>query len=312
MKQISKQQIDNTTSFPELIDSLENNLFSSITTPTRHHHNYDGATGENESTLLLMPSWKTDEYLGVKVVTVTPDNGQRNLPSIQGIYTLFSARTGVPEVQLDAKELTSKRTAAISALAAKKLARRNSKTLLMVGTGDLAHNLIDAHCSVLPIEKVLVWGRSMEKARTCISRCQSEVEYIPVTDLESNVREADVISCATLTTEPLIKGSWLTPGQHIDLVGAYKPDRREIDTEGVLKSKVFVDFKETATREAGDLAIPIEQGEFNPNEIQGELKDLCTTGFLRTSDKDITLFKSVGHASEDLVAAIHYHNLISG
>ena len=279
---------------------------SEVKFPMRHHHDYATPGKERGSTLLLMPAWIEGQHLGVKMVTVSPYNDEHNLPSIQGLYILNNAVTGQTELILDAKELTVRRTAATSALASKFLSREDSSSLLMVGTGALAPNLIEAHAEARPLKKVYIWGRSFEKARQ-ISQLKRlpHLSCEPVASIEEVIENVDIISCATLSPTPLIMGKWLQPGQHLDLVGAYRPDMREADDEVISKCDLFVDTYQGALKETGDLVIPIEKGLISSVDIKAELKELCS-GELpgRISEQQITCFKSVGHALEDLVAAI--------
>lgn len=288
-----------------LIDKLHQAFGQSqIETPVRHHHNFKHPTDKKDSTLLLMPSWEVGQQVGVKLVTVTPENAKRGKPSINGLYLLFDASTGEPLCLMDASELTAKRTAAASALAAKFLCRNDASTLLVVGTGALSAKLVSAHSSVRNYEKILIWGRTPEKAEAVVSQYSNPgFELKTIGTLKEGIREADVVSVATLSPEPLIFGHQLVPGQHIDLIGSYLPQTREADSETLRRASVFVDT-ETALKESGDLAIPIKEGVLNPEDIQGSLYDLCNGSHQgRVSDDEITLFKSVGHASEDLVAA---------
>ncbi|MEM6700813.1 MAG: ornithine cyclodeaminase family protein, partial [Bacteroidota bacterium] len=276
MQQLSNQKLAHLLTFPKLISILGNAFQEEINVPLRHHHQYENPAMGTDSTLLLMPAWKNSAYLGIKIVTVSPKNGDLNLPAIQGIYLLFDAKTGVPVAQMDAKLLTVKRTAAASALASSFLSREECSTLLMIGTGALAPHLIAAHASVRPIEKVLVWGRNRAKAQRIVTLfvdtnfTVETVEYI-----EEGIAEADIISCATLSNEPLIFGKYLKKGQHIDLVGSYLPHAREADDEVIQKSTIFVDTLEGATKESGDIVIPIQEGILQIEDIQSDLFSLC-------------------------------------
>lgn len=309
MNFISAEDIAAAFDYKEFILLLKEAFLGDFTVPQRHHYEYENGVGENTSTLLLMPAWSSGRYVGIKTVTVSPYNGELDLPSIQGIYTLIDAKNGLVKTQMEAKMLTVKRTAATSALASLYLSRENSDTLLMVGTGALAPELIKAHCSVRPIKKVLVWGRNNQKAELVKEQLiDLGVDLEAVSSLEDAVEQADIISVATLSLEPLVFGKWLKPGQHLDLVGAYRPDMRETDDEALTRSSIFIDHA-GALKESGDLAIPIEQGVIEEEEIQGELKGLCEVDKLaRKKDMEITLFKSVGHALEDLSAALYLIN----
>lgn len=292
--------------YDKLIPALQIAFQNEYIVPQRHHHDYANPKEGIDSTLLLMPAWQVGRYLGVKMVTVSPNNGDYNLPSIHGIYTLFDAHQGQPLAFMEAKTLTSLRTAAASALASSYLSRLDSSKLLMVGTGAMAPELIRAHASVRPIEEVLVWGRNFSKANQICKQLGQETFAIKaVKNLSAAIAEVDIISVATLSSQSLIHGAWLQAGQHLDLVGSFKPNMREADDEVIKKSVIFVDVLEGATKESGDLVIPLSKGIISSSDIKGDLFDLCSDKRLgRTNTQEITCFKSVGYALEDLAAAI--------
>lgn len=308
MINISKEQLEEHLDYPNLIEALRKAFQENYIVPTRHHHNYKNPQEGIESTLLLMPAWQVGKYLGVKMVTVSPKNGQYNLPSIHGIYTLFDAHKGIPLAQIDAATLTAQRTAAASALASSFLSKKDSKVLLMIGTGALAPELIKAHMSVRPIQKVYIWGRDFEKATivasfiTKYSQINNCVVF-PIRSIEEVLGEADIISCATLSSKPLIFGEKLKEGQHLDLVGAYKPNMRESDDVAILRSSVFVDTY-GGIHESGDIQEPMQKGIFQKENICGDLFEMSRGQKIgRKNNNEITFFKSVGHALEDLAAA---------
>jgi ornithine cyclodeaminase len=306
MQFIDKQTIEQHFDFVELIQRLKAGFGnSSIEVPMRHHHDYPNPPEQDDSTLLLMPAWDPGKDLGVKMVTVSPNNGAYQLPSIQGLYLLFDAHKGNCKALMDAKSLTVFRTAATSALAGSFLARKDSKTLFMIGTGALSTMLIKAHASVHPIEQVFIWGRSRDKAQGIVDQLHGEKFNCEVVDtIEQGTKLADIISCATLSKTPLVEGKWLKPGQHVDMVGAYKPDMREADDESLLRSEIYIDHYAGALKETGDIVIPIKQGVISKDDIKADLFELCQGAKSgRSDDQQITLFKSVGHALEDLIAA---------
>jgi ornithine cyclodeaminase len=291
--------------FPSLIAALRDMFRAGCTAPPRHHHTIastepDGSPG----TLLLMPAWRDGDALGVKIVTVFPDNARRSLPSVHGTYLLLDAATGMPEAVLDGTALTLRRTAAASALAASYLAREDSAVHLMVGTGALAPHLIAAHRAARPIRETRIWGRDPRKAEAlAASLAGSGIAALAAPDLAEAAATSDIITCATLSTEPLVRGMWLKPGAHLDLVGSYRPDMRESDDDAIRLSRVFVDT-EAALREAGDIVQPLRSGALRREEIAGDLSGLVRgTCRGRQSADEITLFKSVGTALEDLAAA---------
>ncbi len=305
MQFLTPSELESLLPFSVMIDELERAFAGRHHTPLRHHHDYIIPGEEEQGALLLMPSWDEGAFFGVKLVAVSPHNRRQGLPTIQGIYTLFETKTGTPILQMDAKALTNLRTAAASALASRFLSRPESQTLLMVGTGALAPYLIRAHASVRPITKVLIWGRSPEKAETLAKRLEkTPLSLHPVRDLSAVVPDADIISCATSSPEPLILGRWLQPGQHLGLVGSFKPTMREADDEAIRRATVYVDTMEGAIKETGDIAEPIRNGTLLPEDIPGDLFRLCRQEAPgRRHPNEITLFKSVGHALEDLAAA---------
>ena len=291
--------------FPELMDAIAAQFKNGAELPLRHHHTMP-KQGEDDATLLIMPAWESEGYLGIKLVTVTPGNLTRGLPSVMANYVLSSAVTGEPLAIIDGGELTGRRTAAASSLATRFLAREDARSLLMVGTGVMAPNLIRAHAAARPIEEVAIWGRNQANAEKLVASLDGDgfKSVVIVDDMESAVRSADIISCATLSTDPLILGEWLVPGQHVDLVGAFKPDMRETDDACMRRARVFVDTRDGALSEGGDIVQAVASGALDPVDIQGDLFQLCRDEVAgRGSDDEITLFKSAGTAIEDLAAA---------
>lgn len=272
--------------------------------PVRHHHSV-AVPGEADATLLLMPAWQPGAYVGVKLVSVFPDNHLRSLPAIHGSYLLSSGRTGELLAVIDGGELTARRTAAASALAARHLARKDASSLLVVGTGRLSVNLVEAHSRVRPITEVVIWGRDRAKAEQAVSEARALGYTADVAeDLEAAARQADIISCATLSRAPLIRGAWLKPGSHLDLIGAFNKDMRESDDDAVQRARLFVDTRAGAFAEAGDILQPMAAGVIDADHVVAELSELVGGTEGRRSAEDITLFKSVGAALEDLAGAI--------
>jgi len=262
-----------------------------------------------DATCLLMPAWTDgggEQFLGTKIVNVFPGNRQHGVPSIHGLYVLMSGQTGEPLATLDGTQITLWRTACASALASRFLSRPDSSRLVMVGAGALAPFLIRAHAAVRPITSVTIWNHNRDKALDLADQLDEDAFAVGHTDdLEAAVREADIVACATMSEQPLVSGAWLKPGAHLDLVGAYKPTMRESDDEAVRRARIFVDTREGAMKEGGDIAMPLASGLLAPDRIEADLFDLCrgTVKIARAPD-DITLFKSTGSALEDLAAAI--------
>jgi ornithine cyclodeaminase len=293
-----------------LVERLREAFREGAEAPLRHRHEIPAAGGA--ATLLLMPAWRADRSLGVKVVTVFPGNASRGLSSVQAAYLLLDARTGEARALMDGAMLTRRRTAAASALAADYLARRDSAVLVMVGTGSMAPHLIAAHAATRPIREVLVWGRSPDKARALAAALdRPALRVAAAVDLEGAVRGADIVSCATLSASPLVRGAWLRPGAHLDLVGGFTPEMREADDEAVRRGRVFVDTP-AALEEAGDVVQPLASGLLRREHV-ADLFDLVhgrRPG--RRSEDEITMFKSVGAALEDLAAADMAYERLSG
>lgn len=309
--QIDNSFIEENTVFSELIQELKLNFSDNeVMVPMRHHHDFPNPEVNADSTLLLMPAWNPSKNAGVKIVTVSPENGQFNLPSIQGTYIYFDAIKGSIKAILEVKSLTVKRTAAASALASFYLSRKDASSLLMIGTGALSINLIKAHASIRPIEKVYVWGRNFEKSKAICEELKDERFTLePIHRIEEKISDVDIISCATLSKTPLVLGKHLKSGQHIDLVGAYKKDMREADDETVSKASVFVDTFQGGLKESGDIVIPLQNGTLKEEDIKADLFQLSSLKKEgRTNKNEITVFKSVGHALEDLAAATYYYN----
>ncbi len=304
MRTVSADEIAAALDYRPLVDRLREAFRAGCAAPPRHRHGIP-VPGAPEGSLLLMPAWREGGPVGIKVVTVFPGNADRGLPAVNATYLLLDGATGRLRALLDGEELTLRRTAAASALAATYLARADAARLLMVGTGSLAPHLIRAHAAVRPIEAIAVWGRTPARAEALAARMASEgLTARAVGDLRAAVEEADVISCATLATDPLVHGDWLRPGQHLDLVGGFTPDMREADDEAVRRARVFVDTREGAGREAGDIVQPLARGVLTEADIAGDLAELARgerPG--RTEESEITLFKSAGTALEDLAAA---------
>ncbi len=304
MRILSAADVEAALDWESLIERLRQAFRRGAEVPLRHHHEIANPGGP-EGTLLLMPAWQSGRHIGVKVVTIFPDNGEQGLPSVMGAYLLLDGRTGSPIALIDGPTLTLKRTAAASALASGYLSRPDCERLLMVGTGALAPYLVSAHAAVRPICNVLIWGRTPDKAIKLAKRLdRTDFRVAATEDLEAAAQGADIISCATLSRDPLVRGDWLRPGQHLDLVGAFRPDMRESDDQAVRRARVFVDSRDGATKEAGDIVQPIESGVLDPVDVAGDLFDL-TRGERagRRYYDQITLFKSVGTALEDLAAA---------
>ncbi len=308
MRIVTADELGRILAYPALIDALAEAFRGEIEVPVRHHHTI-GQPGA-DATLLLMPAWSGaasggQRFLGCKIVTVFPDNGKLNKPAVQGQYLLMSGDTGEPFAMLEGRTLTAWRTACASALASRYLSRKDASHLMIFGAGVLAPHLVRAHAAVRPIKRVTIWNRTQAHAVEMGFKLAEQGFVADVTDDLEAMREADVISCATLSTVPLVRGEWLKAGTHVDLVGGFTPKMREADDEAMRRARVFVDTRGGALKEAGDLVDPLGRGVIKESDVQGDLFNLCrdvSPG--RVEADEITLFKSVGTAIEDLAAAM--------
>lgn len=304
LRHFTAEEVEAGLDYPRLIDALDA-AFRRGGEPMPVRQTYDVGTADTPGHLLTMPAWDRGKTMGVKLVSVFPRNAARGLGAVSSLYVLLDGRTGEPTALVDGEALTNRRTAAASALASRYLSRPDSRTLLVVGTGHVASHLPEAHRAVRPIETVLVWGRNAQRAMALADSLREKgFAAMPVADLPAAVAEADIVSCATTSQVPLVHGRDLRAGTHLDLVGAFTPLMRECDDEAVRRARVFVDTRAGALAEAGDLRQPIAAGTWSADQVCGELHELANGQCGgRRDDAEITLFKSVGAALEDLAAA---------
>jgi ornithine cyclodeaminase len=321
MLTISAADVDRALTFSGLVETLRTAFSTGAIQPVRHHHTIDRPDGA-ASTLLLMPAW-TDfgttgasegGYIGVKVVTVSPDNNAIGKPAVMGLYLLLDGVTGEPRALIDGQRLTQWRTACASALAASYLARGDASQLLIVGAGALAPFLARAHAAVRPIREIRIWNRTPANAEKVAAELVSHGFLARASDdLDGELGWADIISSATISTTPLIKGALLKPGAHVDLVGAFTPDMRESDDDAIVRARVYVDTRAGATKEAGDIVQPLASRVLKPEAIVADLRELARGEKKgRETADEITLFKSVGAALEDLAAGIAVFEVLGG
>jgi len=319
MLTISADQVDRALTFPGLVETLRTAFREGAVQPVRHHHAVERPDGA-ASTLLLMPAWtdfnaagtSANGHIGVKIVTVSPDNNAIGKPAVMGLYLLLDGVTGEPEALIDGQRLTQWRTASASALAASYLAREDASRLLVVGAGALSSFLARAHAAVRPIETIRIWNRTPANAEKVAAALRAEgLQAQAATDLDAELAKADIVTSATISHAPLIRGASLRPGTHVDLVGGFTPDMREADDEAISRARVFVDTRAGATKEAGDIVQPLASGVLKPDAIVADLYELTRDEKKgRTGAGEITLFKSVGAAIEDLAAGIAVHEAL--
>jgi alanine dehydrogenase len=282
----------------ELVDILRVAFVSDIQSPQRTHHHIPGS---DQATMLLMPAWRASSF-GVKVLTIDPARTQNGFPSIDGLYLLMDGASGAPLAVIGARALTAARTAAVSALAASYLARPDASTFLMIGTGNLAPFVIEAHCSVRSYRRILIWGRNRQKAEAVRDQITTQAEVVIATDLSSAIAGADVISCATSSTQPLIQKRVVKPGTHLDLIGSFTATMREADSALFHCARVIVDTR-GAIAESGDLIDPCRAGILDATTIR-DLPELIRDPTLGRRDaQETTIFKAAGSAAADLAVA---------
>ena len=309
MRFIDTEQTRGALSFDAVIPALREAFRQGATVPTRHVHAIQSGTAHG--TTLIMPAWSDRGYFGVKIINIFPENTHQGLPGLHATYNLYSAKTGVPIAQVDGDIVTVYRTAGAAALGADYLARKDASTLLIVGSGRIAGLVAQAMRTVRPIQRVMVWNVREAGAQALADSLREQgFDAQATTDLESAARAADIISCATLSTVPLIHGAWLRPGTHLDLIGSFTPEMRETDPACFDGTTVYVDTDEAPTK-SGDLLSAFDSGVLTRDAIQGNLQQL-TTGARpgRKNDQEITVFKAVGSALEDLtLATLVYESL---
>jgi len=263
----------------------------------------DHVLQRDNQTLLLRSAWIDGLGMAVKVATIFPGNAQKQLPSVQGNVLVYDDATGAPDAMVDFDLVTRFKTVGDSLLAASHLARPGSQRVLIVGAGRIAATAVAGYHSLWPEATFEVWNHRPESAHRLVATFDTDVAIRAVADLEQAVQSADVISVATLSQQPVIEGRWLHAGQHLDLIGAFRPDMREADDEVMKRGRLFVDSRDTTIEHIGELAIPIASGVIKPSDVQADFYQLATGQFTRRSEQDITVFKNGGGAHLDLMTA---------
>jgi alanine dehydrogenase len=307
MHHFDSKAVEKALPYPLLADALAQGLQQAIEAPPRSHltPNHDA------SCVLIMPAWRPHQLMGVKLVSVWPGNNAKGESAVSGVYVLISCENGHPVAVLDGTALTLRRTAAAAALAARKLARQNSRTLAMLGTGALSVPLVQAHVDVMPFDNVLVWGRQASKAQAVVAQLQQKgIAASVATDLEQTLAQADVVAAATTATEAFIRTDWVRPGTHLGLIGAFTAQMAEAEPALMSQAQVFADSRSAVLEKGGEVFQAIQRGHIAPAAILAELAELAAQPerHWRHDAQDITVFKSVGFASLDLIAAELVYN----
>ncbi len=315
MKVISADQVHQALTYPDLVRALIEHHLNEIDEQGDLLFEQPNGKGDND-VFLTLPAWQCGRAMGAKLITVFPDNEHNNsgLPSVQGVYVLFDGKDGKPLAVIDGTALTLKKTAADSALGSYFLAREDTSSLLMVGAGAMAPHLIEAHIAVRPtIDKVLIWNRTQARATQLAEALSiSGVEIGVSHDIEADARRMDLISCATMSDQPLIRGDWLKPGAHLDLVGSYKPSMHECDEKALVRSSVFVDSPWSAMEDCGEMISAIASDALSPDDITGNNFTLSRGEHPgRSNNEEITLFKNGGGGHLDLMVAQYLCSVIN-
>lgn len=255
----------------------------------------------------VMPGYiGTPKTFGAKVITVYPGNHGTQFDSHQGAVLLFDPDNGSLAAVLDGSAITTTRTAAVSAVATRLLARRNASSLAIIGSGVQAHAHLEAMCAVRPIRHLHIWSRSADHARQFAdaARQRFQIDIAVAATAAAAVRDADIVCTTTSAREPVLNGDWISPGTHVNAIGASQASARELDSAIVVRSRLYVDRRESALKEPGDILVPLREGAIGPDHIVGEIGELLIDRVPgRQNDDEVTLFKSLGLAVEDLAAA---------
>jgi ornithine cyclodeaminase len=302
MKHFDMKAIQTALPYPLLVDALAQGLQQFAETPARSFF----SPNQDASCVMIMPAWRPHQMMGVKLVSVWPENNAKGESAVSAVYVLISCLDGRPLAVLDGTELTLRRTAAAAALAAKRLARENSETLAVLGTGSLSVPLVQAHTDTMRFKNVLVWGRQFYKAQLVVNQLRElGIEVRAMSDLHKTLAMSDVVAVATTATEPFLKAAWVRPGTHISLVGAFTPQMAEAEPGLISKSQLFADCRASVLEKGGEVFQAIEQGLILDSDIIADLAELTAQSdrSWRHDAQAITVFKSVGFALLDLIAA---------
>lgn len=314
MQVIDKNQIDNALDFNTLLLAMREGFGQDFGMPKRNVYELDESNLSHDA-FAVLPAWN-EQVIGVKAFTYFPKNSEAGYESLYSKIMLFSREHGEPLALVDGTRITLWRTAAVSALASYYLSRENSKHLVFFGSGNLAEYMVRAHLSVRNFTRVTLIARNHEKLLSLQARLKAtftDVEFVIGQNNEATIYSADVISCATGSAEPLFNGDWLNSGTHVDLIGNHHREARECDSKTMIRSRVYVDSRENVLSEAGELLIPIKEGVFSEQDVCAELAQLAQQNtYARFNETDITVFKSVGTALSDLIAANLVYQSVQG
>lgn len=302
MQHFDLKAVQTALPYPLLVDALAQGLQQPIDTPVRSFF----APNQDASCVLIMPAWRKRQMMGVKLVSIWPENNAKGESAVSAVYVLISCDNGHPVAVMDGTELTLRRTAAAAALAATRLARKDSETLAVLGTGSLCLPLVLAHREVLPFKSVLIWGRQVAKAQSVVLQLEGlGIQARAVEHIQDILAQSDVVAVATTATEPFLKAAWVRPGTHVGLIGAFTPQMAEAEPGLMAQAQLFADSRAAVLEKGGEVFQAIQQGLIQPVDIEAELAELAAQPERqwRRDDEAITVFKSVGFAALDLIAA---------
>jgi ornithine cyclodeaminase len=312
MQFIAKEDVERLAPYGPLIEALAKGLGEPIECPPRSHFN----PNHDASAVLIMPAWRPHQIMGTKIVSIWPENNSRGQSAVSAIYVVTSCKDGTPLAVIDGTELTLRRTAAAAALAARTLARPNSQRLLVLGTGALSAHLAMAHHSVFNLSEVTVWGRSLDKAcRVVASLAQVGIAAHATSDLQLALANADIVAAATTASTPFIPSAWVRTGTHLGLIGAFTANMAEAEPELLPRGRLFADNRAAVLEKGGEVVQALRAGLISEKDVLAELSELVASPALvsgRRADSDITVFKSVGFAALDLIAAEHVLSGLAG
>ncbi len=305
MRFIAKDEVKHLCAYGPLIESLADGLRQTIESPPRSHFH----PNQDSSAVLIMPAWRPGRLMGTKIISVWPENSARGLPAVSAVYVVTSLQYGTTLAVIDGTELTLRRTAATAALGARLLARPDSKRLAVLGTGALASHMAMAHDSVFELSEITIWGRRIEKAEAIVA----ELDCLGIAasasdDLQVTLANSDLVASVTTATEPFIRSSWVQPGTHLGLIGAFTATMAEAQPQLLPRTRLFADTRAGVLEKGGEVVQALRTGLIQESHLRAELIGLLTaspqtTG--RICPQDITVFKSVGFAALDLIAAEH-------
>ncbi len=309
---IAKEDVERLAPYGDLVEALAKGLCEPIESPPRSHFN----PNHDASAVLIMPAWRPQQIMGTKIVSIWPGNNARGLSAVSATYVVTSCKDGTPLAVIDGTELTLRRTAAAAALAARTLARPNSQRLLVLGTGALSAHLAMAHHSVFNLSEVTVWGRSLDKAcRVVANLAEVGIAAQATNDLQLALANADIVAAATTASTPFIPSAWVGAGTHVGLIGAFTASMAEAELQLLPRARLFADNRAAVLEKGGEVVQALRAGLISAHDVLAELSELVAQPPLvegRRAEADITLFKSVGFAALDLIAAEHVLSGLAG